>query len=341
MVVDVLRSAKSGIWRLFADRPDILTRGRYYFVPDDTPHYPGWHHLWSGDWTRNVDWPEDAPALGAATDLPTAWTRGELGTDLPPSVALGGKDCIQSGDKYPPEEVGRRLIAGVDSRCWSSQGMPVPDQIPRLWCVDAGIVPQSDGAAVVRWRDDSVYRLDAVTVSQPTAPTVAVFEGHTWLASAGPWSVRPLSALPFGRDFGFHCVARVLHFFEPAPAAVSLCAFEVPSAPVIITPTQVITWPSLGGQRIMSNPVGYTGTHLWSLRREDGALTVYLDGALIGSFSTDPIAAYRLVYCGGIITFPVAAGFILVSHIKLYDNWVGQTQFDADMVSIKALYGIP
>lgn len=339
--IELVRSCYAGWWRLFRNAPDQLTRMRYYFVSDDTPVYQGWHFLGSGNWVANAEEPYQPPALGQDTSQGQVYSNGLLGTDSPPVALVGSADCLSSGEVYPPQDEGRRLIAGIDSRCWTDKGFAVPDQIPRLWFTEDGIKPPGTGAPPTLWVDESVHKTDADQLSQPINPVTATFDGHKWVANNGPGFFKPLSVVPFGRDFAFHVVARILNILGPPPAAVGLCAFEIPSSPFIITPTEVITWPGIGGQLTMANPVGYTGTHLWSLRREDGNLTVYLDGVLLGAFSVDPVGAYKLVCCNGTMLFTLAGSFAMVGHIKLYDAWIGQPQFEADMDVIKALYAIP
>lgn len=115
------RSAFIGHWRLFAERPDLVTRGRYVFVPYGTPHLSSWHWLGSRDWaTEDRDpW----PSMGE-TDGPRQWTNGQSEVALPPAAVLGTAECLANGERWPLPVINRELIGGFDSRCWALQTYP-------------------------------------------------------------------------------------------------------------------------------------------------------------------------------------------------------------------------
>jgi len=97
--VEFLRSCYRSKWRLHRDA-DILTAGRYYFVPPGTPHYPGLHNLGSRNWT--TDEREPVPALGE-WDGPQFWYNGVTPKPLPLPVLVGDADCVRFGERLPDE----------------------------------------------------------------------------------------------------------------------------------------------------------------------------------------------------------------------------------------------
>lgn len=122
--MDVLRSCYESEWRLIAGRPDLVTRGRYVFVGDDVPFYPGPTLLGSRNWTRGA--PEPEPALGESWTARQKWTNGEPASGPVPAPALiGDADCIAQGERWPIPLVTRDLSTGFDSRC-PQQAPPTP-----------------------------------------------------------------------------------------------------------------------------------------------------------------------------------------------------------------------
>jgi hypothetical protein len=154
MAVELRRSCEVGYWRLFDGRPDILTKGFYYRVPETTPCYPGWHNLWSAEWVQDEEFPFTPPVLGAATELPRTYTRGVLGVPVPPANPLGSRRCIEGGETFPPQVANRRFVMGVDERCWTNAGMNpplAPPTMPDLWLRPEELAALADGAAVSEW----------------------------------------------------------------------------------------------------------------------------------------------------------------------------------------------
>lgn len=341
MAVELLRSCYSGRWRLFRDRPDIVTEMRYYFVADDTPVYEGWHNYASANWTKDREAPYVPPLLGEDASLPTVYSKGDLGTVHPPATLLGSADCVAGGETYPPAVQERRMIAGIDSRCWSERGLPLPDQVPKLFLTDDNILPSVDGVPVTRWKDASVYNLPVDIVSQPSPPVAAIFGGHRWVGAQFGQSLRIRSAIAFTDDWALLVVAEVMHLLGPAPARVVLGAFDIDSSPLAITPTQVRVWPGLGPALTFPNPVGYTGKHLWSIRSEGSQLAVHLDGDQLGTAEYPPGAAFRLTTATGDIAAGAGVVVALTGFVKLFDAWVSADQYAAEMAAAKALYGIP
>lgn len=140
--VEWSRSCFTSSWRLFRNRPDVLTSGRFFFAPDDTPFYPGAHLFFSRDWVSDEigeDW------LGEVKGASRRYSKGSLGLPHPPPILVGERRCIAEGDTFPPDQGGSLLARGINSRCWTDAGLPFPGD-----AIGEGGV-KVNGAAVVYW----------------------------------------------------------------------------------------------------------------------------------------------------------------------------------------------
>lgn len=144
--VEWVRSCFESEWRLFFNRLDVKTRGRFYFVPEGTPFYPGQHYLESRDWTSDE---REGFTLGEVEGARRKYSKGSLGLPHPPIRLLGSEGCLRSGESYPPVVPQRPLARGVDGRCWTDAGLPFPgDFYP-----DGGA--EADGASPIYWGGES------------------------------------------------------------------------------------------------------------------------------------------------------------------------------------------
>lgn len=161
--MDWLRTCYSSAWRLFAGRPDLLTRGYFYKSPTGTPFYPGQHNFGSRLWVN----PEiiDAP-LGEASGL-HVYYRGTPPAPAPPAVLVGTADCIAGGDVPLSYAPGTTVPSGVDSRCYP--GTP-PAAAPALWLDASDLSALGVGGSVGLWKDRSLYGRDASPLVWPSAP---------------------------------------------------------------------------------------------------------------------------------------------------------------------------
>lgn len=123
LAVEWLRSCYRGRWRLFRGHPEILTPGRYVFLPDGWPHCTTIHWMGSANWMRGQE-EEVFPFLGEASN--SGWNNGEIFTDLPPAAILGDIDCLASGDIWPMGPGTRTLVGGWDSRCFHLDDSALP-----------------------------------------------------------------------------------------------------------------------------------------------------------------------------------------------------------------------
>jgi len=118
---------------------------------------------------RNVPQP-----LGEFPPTRRPYFKGNLAVPAPPAVLIGTADCIANGDSLPlPAGLSRSLVSGIDSRCWSSQGLAVPASpvwAPLIWLTPASLPAFPDGTKVASWGDTSGNQLDAtqpLSTAQP------------------------------------------------------------------------------------------------------------------------------------------------------------------------------
>lgn len=119
--IEWVRTCFSGHWRLFSD-PTIITPGRYVRVPEDWPHYPGFHNVGSRDWTS--DERDPWPLLGETSGRRTYYS-GRPPQIFPSAVALGSPFCISHGERTPLPIVGREFLNGYDRRCFVGSAGPI------------------------------------------------------------------------------------------------------------------------------------------------------------------------------------------------------------------------
>lgn len=113
--VEWVRSSFRSYWRLFRDRPEVLTPGRYVFAPKNTPCCPFPTFLGSRDWTSDErdPWPELGEWEGART-----WDSGRYDDVWPSAIIVGTRECIENGETTYPPSTDRDFIAGFDRLCF-------------------------------------------------------------------------------------------------------------------------------------------------------------------------------------------------------------------------------
>jgi len=101
---------------LFRDAPDVKTRGRYYFSPDDTPMVSGFHHLGSRTWLDgNAVLVQN---LGEDLTSPHKWYAGAPPADVPSNFIVGTAACIRDGESVQHVSPDADLIDGFPSACF-------------------------------------------------------------------------------------------------------------------------------------------------------------------------------------------------------------------------------
>lgn len=121
LAVEFVRSCHNGFWRFFAARPDVITPGRYFFVPDRTPHLGDFHYFGCQDWQEgdmpNVTGVPNDPPLGNVKRLGWYYDNGKAPAELPAHGQVGQLSAFDEPQTFPvPFE--RKLIGGIDSRCF-------------------------------------------------------------------------------------------------------------------------------------------------------------------------------------------------------------------------------
>jgi len=116
--VDFLRACYTSSRRLYKDRPDVVTVGRYWFAPPGTPHLPFPHIFGSLNWMRGEV--TTSPPIGEVLEAPRPFFDGALLVQIPSAVVVGNPLCLTEGDQFPPPTIpGRQSIDGIDSRCYA------------------------------------------------------------------------------------------------------------------------------------------------------------------------------------------------------------------------------
>lgn len=88
----MVRGAFRSKWRLHPGKP-TLTEGRFFFVSDDHPEYPGWHRLDSRDWTSD-ERGDDHLGEYDGVRLPD---DGRSPPVVPLPVIVGTPKCVEEG----------------------------------------------------------------------------------------------------------------------------------------------------------------------------------------------------------------------------------------------------
>lgn len=129
--VEWLRSCYKSEWKLFGDY-SITSPGQYCFCPEGTPHYAGFHHLGSRNWTSD-EFPGPFP-LGELAGAKQLWHNGETPSPYPAAVAYGNTECFLDGEQG--EAIGwSSLQNGYPTVCFlpPPAGTPVlPPQLPDI-----------------------------------------------------------------------------------------------------------------------------------------------------------------------------------------------------------------
>jgi len=326
---------------LFRNRPDLLTRGRFYFVPPGTPHYPGFHNQWSADWTYSYGQETDSPPLGEDRYARLGYSLGSLGVAYPAVTRIGEASCVESGEVYPQQNGERTLIAGIDSRCWSSAGLAVPDQIPALK-LEASSLPSASPTTIDLWRDTSPYANHARRVPGPAEvlvvdtlgqPKAAAFAATAMMALDYPlrmqgdgacyaviWPVNvpfmpQTSAFPFGQQ-GLNDFALMYTWFQNRAIG---------------------DWVSYS-----HDGLGWWQTwHLIGLRRQAGVLTVRFDGTTLAPISNSDEGTLTIDRIGGGAFPGILAGPWVTAELRVYLGSVSAEQDEVIADYLRITYSLP
>jgi len=186
--VEWVRTCFSSKWRLFRDRPDLLTSGRYVRCPPGTPFYTGWTNLWSRDWVSDEldPWPE----LGEY-DGPRAYDKGIPLSPAPFPVVLGKADCIENGELPGEEGV---IEFGFPPGCFLPAIPVFPEIVPqtRQFILNMARVvealyfdPDQAGPLLELFTGATTSTTWATTVGGTPSGVVAVVNGEAFVVLGG------------------------------------------------------------------------------------------------------------------------------------------------------------
>jgi len=134
MTVAWLRHCYESRWFLFrdADNPNTWTKGRYYFSPPDSLHYPGFHHWGSRDW-YDRNW-ENVQGLGEDLHFPHRHVSGEFDGQLPEQRPSGPLKCAAGGELISEAAQPGELFNGYPAECYipapPADALPPPQPEP-------------------------------------------------------------------------------------------------------------------------------------------------------------------------------------------------------------------
>lgn len=356
MAVEWVRSCYVGYWRFFVNNEAIVTRGRYYFVPPETPFLPVAHPFGSADWHYSRDELYEAPEVGEDRSLRVGWDDGVLRVPIPPAVAVGGNDCFLRGELYPVPSIDRTLPGGIDSRAYSNRGLPVP-AYPQggsvMWFRPEELAGYSGGAPLKKWVDVSTYRNDLLQATvglQPLVQLAAIngLPGVRFSAAQGlVFGQDPTTAvvpIVFGPAMSVYVVAK-------AAGAGGVGGFAL-QGPDAIAPNQLAE--ALGGrpaavggsfsqgQTFTAAPgVAVNTAAVYSLRREPETVRYGANGTDVLVTAIDETATATVEGLKAWQFGIPAQRQVFVCEVLIYDWTTSPEEHDAIMTYLGAKYAIP
>lgn len=221
LVVDYVRSCFTGLWRFYPERPDLLTPGRLYFSPADTPSLQTPHAFGSSFWDKDGMTPPMNP-VGLDITLPWDWDDGQPPDDIPPPNQIGRDADFATDLEYDPD-VTVTLRAGFDAQCWIVPPQPlVPDPDPTLrpnlvdccWqrvCARLLDILQGPGPTIVaEWTDTARLLWPAPIYDMLVEDPVIVANRFAWVKGPTYQVVFLVGTQEWGELF-----AQVFHGFQP------------------------------------------------------------------------------------------------------------------------------
>lgn len=341
MIVEEVRSCYTGTWRLFKDRPDITTRGRYVFAPEGTGYFEDFHYFGSEIWTHDVYIPQTDPPLGEIAIENRSYSSGLLGVPYPLGGSLGSNDCFSGGEIYPPT-LDRHLVAGLDCRCWTSAGQPCPDNIPLLWLRPQSIDSLDDGSKVSRWKDSSVYAnhvFNADTRFEPIKDTLGVFAG---VARFPSWELLLKNRFRVGGEFCCFVVSKFIPQTSDPRESASLFLFGGLNSWILKLTRHTYGYQEIHGGVSHTSVIDTSlGVAIYTVRKKDRLVNVYRNGVAGGPPGS---ALDVLSSSGGVgqnILPSIFAKTIGLFQLKLFPSALTDVQVVAETTALKLEYGIP
>lgn len=323
-------------------------------MPESTPFYPGWHNFYSRIWTTEDGQTYDG--LGELPVVPTRYNNGVLGIPLPPAALLGDEGCVSGGERFPQAPVARTLPMGIDSRCYSERGLPVP-VAPMggmiVWHRPESLPAGPDGTPVAKWADDTGngnVPTQGIPARMPTLENAGlgglkavVFHASGAIAKSliyGVDSTGIENAVQLGTEYSLYIAGTTDDLFGTVAA---------PSIGVDVFPARS---PLAAGQGVMSSgtdldtvsvgdPVGLNEGHVWTVRRQGELLILGLDGATLLTASVNALGVSTLGGLIAYITFVPARRRCKFSEVLVYPFFVDESNHQLTVGYLRSKYGIP
>ena len=260
-------------------------RGRYFWAGPDAPFYPGLHNRWSSVWTNDEREPE--PETGEFPTGRTIYQAGGLPIPTPPAITVGSAACLRGEVTFSAPPPDRTMPAGIDSRCYSQVGEPVPSRSPLVWLrpdelPDVGPIAPGDG-----WFPGPDTAIPALASGEQCPPLVDS-DGYGKFATVRQrFFTEPLPAhwsrgffvfgfLPTVREYTVYCVAQ-------ANITGPIIGTFLGNQWVFRQRLDRVEWQQ-GPQTVQA----FTGFdpqwHLWRIRRGPATLDFARDGLTFATF---------------------------------------------------------
>lgn len=330
--MEVLENVYRSRMRLFRDRPDILTEGRWYWCPPGAIALPFLHafggHNWDYDGFDYTDTTigEVDRIPGYANGIPNprytgqrwcgsqeVWARGALfaARGTPAADADGVPFCCQMGAPRGGDQVEGN--APVVSRpelglWWRPEGLAAyaPGSAPGVWSDDAnGVHP-----GTTTWLDNVPW----VTIGQGGWKGV-VLRNQVKVNLPSTWSI--------GNQVSTYVVFQALDV-APNKAAVVLDLANGFGGGAPGWATELMYYRDNISLRTVNRPFAAGEVHIEGVRRSPSFVELHWDGAIIQSGSVNPAGVADLRYAnqasmGGLLTGKTILYEVMVFPVCLTD----------------------
>lgn len=279
------------------------------------------------------------PTLGEDRERRLGYSKGVLGVPHPPPVTIGSEPCIEGGETFPPSS-GRTLIAGVDCRCWTSQGLPCPDQAPWLWYTPESIVDAGSGLHPIIWKDTSPYGNNARIDNLASPPLIDTSTDFT--AIRNNFVRRMLVEMPLRPldQWSVYMVATFGNLTTPGTLVFRCFGTTVNTGLVIIRRLSV-SWNQGQASGSVATTTNAVDRHLWSIRRSGTRYQIDRDGVELVDGICSPGGLLDVNTVGPEDGLHPTVLTNLVYELALFPSRLSDTQHGAFVASLMAKYGIP
>lgn len=346
--MDVLTACYKSNMRLFADRPDVLVAGRWYWCPPGAVAVPYLHRFAS----KHFDYDGfrlDDNSVGEVSVIPgytdgignarytgqhwcgseSAWTQGVLFAQAgtPASDEDGVPFCCNAG-----QERGGDQVEG-------SAGWPVVPN-PDLWYWPPGIAGVTVGQPIVTWPDDSGHGRNG-TSGIPAARPIRVDGPGGWPAARFAWDTHLNFLL-------LTATSELSAFFVETPltAAPNLARVNGIIDLVFFLLVGVNGYPggpvfqdTLNNVGVGTDPV-LLQTELMAFRRTPSEVKIYRNGELVQTAGLISGGVQDFVAFSSTQGLSMGIGLVDLSEVRLYAQSLTDLEFGAVQGELLNRYGI-